>query len=27
VLGILRELRESAQVTPAAEQAWFKAAA
>tara|TARA_R110002020_G_scaffold164057_4_gene350406 strand:+ start:713 stop:1147 length:435 start_codon:yes stop_codon:yes gene_type:complete len=27
VLGILRELRESAQVAPAAEQAWFKAAA
>lgn len=27
VLGILRELRESAQATPAAEQAWFKAAA
>lgn len=27
VLGILRELRESSQVAPAAEQAWFKAAA
>lgn len=27
VLGILRELRESARVSPSAEQAWFKAAA
>ncbi|WP_460452858.1 hypothetical protein [Arenimonas aestuarii] len=27
VLGILRELREAAHATPAAEQAWFKAAA
>ncbi|GGA77732.1 hypothetical protein GCM10011521_15090 [Arenimonas soli] len=27
VLGILRELRESSQASPAAEQAWFKAAA